>query len=164
MGKKLECKCSCGETNPDNFYKTGKRKCKKCILAAAKNKYYNLSESDKKYYIKKQNKWQDNNFLQFRLTSAKARARAKNIPCEIDVPYLQSLLDQQENKCFYSGIEMELNRAGAYTASIDRIDSSIGYVKGNVSFVISAVNTMKNDLSEKEFLSIIESVYKNKMS
>jgi hypothetical protein len=57
---------------------------------------------------------------------------------------------------------MELNRAGAYTASVDRVDSSRGYVKGNVVFVISAVNTMKNDLSEKEFLSIIESVYKNK--
>lgn len=162
MGNKNELKCSCGDTNPDNFYKNRKSKCKKCILECAKNKYSNLSESDKKYYIEIQNKWQDNNFLQFRLTSARARARVKNIPFEIDVAYLQSLLDQQENKCFYSGIEMELNRAGTYTASVDRVDSSKGYVKGNVVFVISAVNTMKNDLLEKEFLSIIESVYKNK--
>lgn len=54
---------------------------------------------------------------------------------------------------------MELHRAGAYSASIDRIDSSIGYIRGNVVFVISAVNTMKNNLSEKQFLNIIESIY-----
>lgn len=35
----------------------------------------------------------------------------------------------------------------------------LGYIKGNVVFVISAVNTMKNNLSEKEFLNIIESIY-----
>jgi len=57
---------------------------------------------------------------------------------------------------------MELSRVGAYTASIDRVDSAKGYVKGNIVFVISAVNTMKNDLPEKELLSIIESIYKNK--
>lgn len=57
---------------------------------------------------------------------------------------------------------MKLHRAGAYSASIDRIDSSIGYIRGNVVFVISAVNTMKSNLSEKEFFNIIESVYKKK--
>jgi hypothetical protein len=157
-----EKKCSCGEVNPDNFYKEQRSKCKKCVLAGAKNKYSNLSESDKNSYIKKQGKWQDDNFIRFRLLQAKSRAKSKNLPCEITADYLQSLLDYQENKCFYSGMEMKLSRAGAYTASIDRVDSTKGYVKGNIVFVISAVNTMKNDLPEKEFLSIIESIYKNK--
>jgi len=36
--------------------------------------------------------------------------------------------------------------------SIDRIDSSIGYVRGNVQFVCDVVNRMKQDLPQKELL------------
>lgn len=34
--------------------------------------------------------------------------------------------------------------------SIDRIDSSVGYVRGNVQFVCDVVNRMKQDLPEVE--------------
>lgn len=34
--------------------------------------------------------------------------------------------------------------------SIDRIDSAIGYVRGNVQFVCDVVNRMKQDLKESE--------------
>ena len=34
--------------------------------------------------------------------------------------------------------------------SIDRIDSSVGYVRGNVQFVCDIVNRMKSDLSQEE--------------
>lgn len=90
--------------------------------------------------------------------------KGKKIPFEIDVNYLESILNHQNTKCFYFGIEMSLNRAGKYSASIDRIDSSKVYIKGNVVFVISAVNTMKNDLEENEFLKIIEAIYKKQSS
>lgn len=36
--------------------------------------------------------------------------------------------------------------------SIDRIDSSVGYVRGNVQFVCDVANRMKQDLSHKELL------------
>lgn len=36
--------------------------------------------------------------------------------------------------------------------SIDRIDSSAGYVRGNVQFVCDVVNRMKQDLRQKELL------------
>lgn len=36
--------------------------------------------------------------------------------------------------------------------SIDRIDSSVGYVRGNVQFVCDVANRMKQDLSQKELL------------
>jgi hypothetical protein len=164
MGKKKGYKCACGETTPENFYPKRKSKCKKCILEGAKDKYANLSESDKKSYIEKQGKWQDDNFLQYRLLQARSRAKSKNLPCEIDTHYLEGLLLGQGNKCFYSGLEMELSRAGNYSASIDRVDSSKGYVKGNVIFVIWAVNTMKNDLDENEFLSIVEAIHQKQKS
>jgi hypothetical protein len=34
--------------------------------------------------------------------------------------------------------------------SIDRIDSSVGYVRGNVQFVCDVVNRMKQDLSQTD--------------
>ncbi len=34
--------------------------------------------------------------------------------------------------------------------SIDRIDSSVGYVRGNVQFVCDVVNRMKQDLLQEE--------------
>lgn len=164
MGKKINYGCICGESDPKNFYKTRKGTCKSCVLKDAKNKYNNLTEEDKSSYIKKQGKWQDNNFLKYRLLQAKSRAKSKGIVCEIDVDYLKYLLIKQNNKCFYSGIEMEMNRAGSYTASIDRIDSNKGYVVGNIVFVIWAVNTMKNDLSEDEFLNIIKLISEKQSS
>ncbi len=164
MSKKKDYKCTCGETNSQAFYKNRKIKCKKCILEDAKNKYANLSDCEKKNYINKQGKWQDDNFLQYRLLQARARAKSKNIPFKIDINYLEQILLNQNNKCFYSGIKMELNRAGNYSASIDRIDSSKGYINGNIAFVIWAVNTMKNDLVEDEFLKIIKAIYINKKS
>jgi hypothetical protein len=36
--------------------------------------------------------------------------------------------------------------------SIDRIDSSVGYVRDNVQFVCDVANRMKQDLSQKELL------------
>lgn len=36
--------------------------------------------------------------------------------------------------------------------SIDRIDSSVGYVRGNVQFVCDVVNRMKQDLSQVELV------------
>ena len=34
--------------------------------------------------------------------------------------------------------------------SIDRIDSAVGYVRGNVQFVCDVVNRMKQDLPQSE--------------
>lgn len=36
--------------------------------------------------------------------------------------------------------------------SIDRIDSSVGYVRGNVQFVCDVVNRMKQDLSQTDLM------------
>jgi len=41
---------------------------------------------------------------------------------------------------------------GASTASLDRIDSSKGYVRGNIQWVHIAINFMKHSLPEEEFI------------
>jgi len=73
---------------------------------------------------------------------------------------LQDLVDQwkkQHGKCAYSGVDLVLVRKDTAwtksTASIDRIDSSKGYVPNNVQWVHKRINTMKNDMNEQEFIS-----------
>jgi hypothetical protein len=42
------------------------------------------------------------------------------------------------------------------TASLDRIDSSLGYVKGNVRWVHKTVNIMKKNMGDAQFMDLIE--------
>lgn len=72
---------------------------------------------------------------------------------------LKDLLTQwekQEGRCVYTNVRLLLvSRDSGWkqsTASIDRIDSSKGYVKGNIQWVHKRINSMKNDLKEEEFI------------
>jgi len=46
-------------------------------------------------------------------------------------------------------------------ASLDRIDSSIGYIEGNVEFVCLFINLSKNSFSRQEFTTTINKVIAN---
>ena len=47
------------------------------------------------------------------------------------------------------------------TASLDRIDSSLGYLKGNVQFTILCINYMKNNLTHTQMLQLIDLIKSN---
>jgi len=47
------------------------------------------------------------------------------------------------------------------SVSIDRIDSSKGYIIGNIVLCRWVINRMKNDLSNSYFLETISEIYKN---
>lgn len=68
--------------------------------------------------------------------------------------YLKDLLNSQNNKCSYTGIEF----SKTLKPSLDRIDSNKGYIKGNVQFILFEVNRMKTDLDEKRFLELCKLV------
>lgn len=57
-------------------------------------------------------------------------------------PYtkLKLVLPSQDNKDIPFG----------HLASLDRIDSSKGYIEGNVQFVSTPINYMKNTMSDSE--------------
>lgn len=103
------------------------------------------------------------------LAAVKAQAKRRNIEYSISNKYLWDLFIQQNRKCAYSGIEIFLSRnnlehiTGDYTASIDRIDSSKGYVEGNVQWVHKRVNVMKGNMCNQEFFDFCEAIIlKNK--
>lgn len=90
-------------------------------------------------------------------------AKRRNKIMDLDIPYLRELWDKQEGKCAYSQVKLthpsyKKSNDTRFTASLDRIDSSKGYVKGNVQFISIAINYMKGQMSDeniKEFIKII---------
>lgn len=78
----------------------------------------------------------------------------------IDFPpeYLDILWDNQKEKCFWSNETITLPktcydfRDCNFTASVDRIDSNLGYSEGNVCFVSKKINFMKGSLSKEDFI------------
>lgn len=134
----MECKY-CGESNLNEFYKTNTMCCKTCV----KNRFKN---------------WTKVNLLKYRFVSARNRAKYKNIEFTISLDDLSDLIISQDNKCFYSGIEFNPDDEH-YTPSIERVDSSRGYVKDNIRLIVNCINYMKNDMSEEKFFEVINIIY-----
>ena len=64
------------------------------------------------------------------------------------------LLSSSTRQCALSGLPIKLpdRYKQTFTASIDRIDSSKGYVKGNVQWVHKDINMMKRNLNQARFV------------
>jgi hypothetical protein len=77
---------------------------------------------------------------------------------DIDIHFLWDLYMMQGGKCFYTGIDLVLDENNAYTVSIDRIDSSKGYVKDNIVLTCRNINLFKNVLSANEFMNMLETI------
>lgn len=85
-----------------------------------------------------------------------AAKRKQSLGFDIDIGYLLWVYEGQSGLCAVSGVKMT-HIAGSgrvlTNISIDRIDSTKGYLRGNVQFVCDIVNRMKSDMSQAELLS-----------
>lgn len=82
---------------------------------------------------------------------------------EITIEYLWQLFIKQNRKCALTDIEISFterdgSRGRRCSASLDRIDSSKGYIEGNVQWVHKDVNIMKNDFSVARFQELCRKV------
>jgi hypothetical protein len=74
---------------------------------------------------------------------------------------------QQDRKCALSGIELTFPskwKDKSWTASLDRIDSSEGYILGNVQWVHKDVNIMKNKFSKTYFINICKLIVQSEIT
>jgi len=80
--------------------------------------------------------------------SIKYNANVRNISLYIDINFLWDLFLKQRGYCAITGLPLVLStRKKEQTASLDRIDSSIGYAESNVQWVHKDVNCIKWDFS-----------------
>ena len=85
---------------------------------------------------------------------------------DVDLPYLKELWDLQHN-CPYTGVELVLPKWKGVnnpliTASIDRIDSSKGYIKGNIQYISITSNLAKSNMSHQQMIEFCMLIIKNK--
>lgn len=80
----------------------------------------------------------------------KAKLRTKEFHLAVDD--LIQLWDIQEGRCAYTKLPLLATANQFNTVSLDRIDSSKGYIVGNVQLVCAAINKMKQEYSEDMFL------------
>ena len=76
--------------------------------------------------------------------------------CSITLDDLYEQWQKQNGICPYSGIKLNIatytknHKDPIYTASVDRIDSSKGYIPGNIQFVSTCINYLKNTMSDSD--------------
>jgi len=92
----------------------------------------------------------------------KANAKTRNINVEVDIKYCWNLFLEQNRTCALSGIKLTFsNQSKIQTASLDRINSSLGYVKENLQWVHKTINLMKRNLTTDEFVEFCKKVVEN---
>ena len=142
-----KCECECGVLK--NIHGTHLR-AGKTISCGCKNKLKGIS-SDFWYQIIK--------------GSLRVRTNRNKLLNNITKEYVYELFNEQQGKCKLSGIPIDLPKKwrdrGNFTASLDRIDNSQGYVIGNVQWVHKHVNIMKNTFPQEMFLFLCQEISKN---
>ena len=147
LGRKIFCGLSCSNKDRNKGMSTEFRR-KYC---------YDIS----KHYKNRQNEYSP--FVYF-VAKSKCQDRIQHYgSSNITKEYLKQLWDQQNGTCPYTGIKMILpensqkyfKMRSLKRASLDRIDSSKGYVEGNVEFVCYAINMAKNSFTREQMKEFV---------
>lgn len=150
--------------------------CEKCntkmiipisFLSTSRNKKYNLTsycncKTEKREKIQWKGCGEIPGWLYGKI---RKNAKGRGLEFNVSVEYLHEIWIKQNKKCPYSGIEITFTRIEEEfkykTASLDRIDSSKGYIEGNVQWTTKQVNFMKQNLSDEDFLNLVTKIYEN---
>ena len=94
----------------------------------------------------------------------KRRISRSKLEINITKDYVYNLFLEQKGLCKLSGLPITLPKSWRdreHSASLDRIDSTKGYVVGNVQWVHKMVNVMKNTFPQDMFLYVCSKICEN---
>ena len=102
-------------------------------------------------------------FFSDRLSSIRLRAKEKSFDFNLTKQYLKDIYPK-DNKCPALGIEFKIGTEGgrATSPSVDRIDNSKGYIKGNIIWVSSLANMIMTSATPQQVLDVGK-FFKNQM-
>lgn len=154
-GKYVIVQCVCGTTKESRVSSLSRGETTKCMSCSAKQRskihFKGIGEISQSFFYHLQ-KSAESRQLDFKLTKE----------------YLWNLFLEQNRKCALSGLEIKFythyKNKTDQTASVDRIDSSKGYIEGNVQWVHKHVNLMKLNFSQGEFIDLCALIAKTKKS
>lgn len=145
-----ECICDCGNTTylNSNALKTNTKSCG-CLKHRRSINYKGYEELSGAYW---------------KVVVENARHRNIDFDNNLTIKDAWELLVKQNFKCALSNIPITIHgnfstRRVSQTASLDRINSNLGYRIDNIQWVHKSINRMKMDLEEHEFLYFCEQIY-----
>jgi hypothetical protein len=119
-------------------------------------------------FVKKEAVQQTNDEIRPRLRQLLENIRArcngkimksrKALRHNLTLDFLCQLFASQNGLCAITGVPMTVQQHLLNSCSIDRIDSSIGYMRDNVHFVSTWVNTAKGDHTLEEFNDVLKEI------
>lgn len=170
-------KCSkCGNELPLEAFNKGNslfgrrsfcRECEKAIQntpeRVARRRELELKRRENPEYVKHRNKKdrerRHSNIESYKkamLSSARSRAKSKNLDFNIDVSDIEL-----PEVCPLLGIPLSINASNKeFSYSLDRIDSSKGYVRGNVWVISDRANRLKNNATLEELDMLVTNLKK----
>ena len=125
-------------------------------LHCEKSKHHNNYTKNKLTHSKKVKEYRENNWRMKMLWQARASACQRNLSFNLDETDIII-----PTHCKYLGIPITQSLGNGVVwsnASLDRIDSSLGYVKGNVEVISRKANTIKNMATSEELVIFAKNV------
>jgi len=162
--------CSiCNKPKPNNQYSRDRKKkgkgreyvtqCKDCRRLYQKLPH--VRENQNKRHILQRKKHRINSVY----WSSVSNARNRGTEHTITKDDIKELFEIQKGLCYYTNKPMLQDIRDTVrnddSLSIDRFDSSKGYIKGNIVLCRWIVNRMKNDIEFKQFLELVSDINKN---
>ena len=101
--------------------------------------------------------------VSYMLSKARGRAAVKGLPFGLSEQWIIDTFNAQRGDCALSGIPMtfeSLNGRRPHSASIDRIDSDLGYTEINCRLVCVIVNLSLLNWGDATFISMCKAVAK----
>ena len=180
LRKQIECICTqCKKiiTKDLSEFKRNKQLNRQSFCSiSCSSTYRNLNnpkfqtEEYKKYFVEKmkncKNPGRRDEYSPFKESLRKVKMRYKNDinkTYDINLEDLKKQWELQKGICPYSGVKLILKatKDPIYKASLDRIDSSKGYIIGNIQFVSQSINYMKNSMSHDDTLKLCKIIASN---
>lgn len=142
---RYKCKCKCGH---EQYLTAGALNCQsrwfQCKNCASRNTINNRAIINGKV----------GDLTLSRINRIKMGADARNIEFNVTIDYLWNLYLTQNKKCAITGDALP----NILKASLDRIDSSKGYIEGNVQWVTAQANKCKHILTMPELYEFAKKV------
>ena len=96
------------------------------------------------------------------LTKTKYRNAKTGWVVDVDEDFLCELWEKQSGKCAITGLDLSIpdycTTKTPKMASLDRINSNIGYTKDNVQFLAYSINMAKNDFLNEDIIELIKEI------
>lgn len=121
-----ELRCSgCGQHLPPHQFSSQRSLCKTCAASNSRSYYRTLRGNVNRL-----------------VNTARTRSRSKGWSCSIQMEHVLEMLLQQEGRCAYSGVPMEILIPNSnWRMSLERLDNSRAYCQWNCVLVAAEFNS-----------------------